>query len=55
MAIWTRLNKWFNALAGEDRSVKIAHAGKWTFYFVLIGIIAGLGSIVFHWVSFGFI
>jgi len=49
MATWTRLNKWFNALAGKDRSVQIAHAGKWTFYFVLIGIIAGLGSIVFHY------
>ena len=49
MATWTRLNKWFNALAGKDRSIKIAHAGKWTFHFVLIGIIAGLGSIVFHY------
>lgn len=25
------------------------YAGKWTFYYVLIGIIAGLGSIVFHY------
>ncbi|MFC1830160.1 chloride channel protein [Thermodesulfobacteriota bacterium] len=27
----------------------MAYAGKWTVYFVLIGIIAGLGSIVFHY------
>jgi len=29
-------------------SVKITRAGKWGFYFVLIGLIAGLGSVVFH-------
>ncbi len=34
---------------GKDRSVIIVHAGKWTMNFVLIGIIAGLGSIVFHY------
>ncbi len=41
----------FQALIGRgrDRSFNIARAGKWTFYFVLIGIIAGLGSIVFHY------
>lgn len=27
----------------------VALAGKWTFYFVLIGIIAGLGSALFHY------
>jgi len=31
------------------RSFDIAYAGKWFFYFILIGIIAGLGSIVFHY------
>ena len=34
---------------GGDGSSNIALAGKWTVYFVLIGIIAGLGSIVFHY------
>ncbi|MGD8448621.1 MAG: chloride channel protein, partial [Desulfobacterales bacterium] len=29
--------------------MNIAHAGKWTLYFVLIGLIAGLGSIVFQY------
>ncbi|OEU59782.1 MAG: chloride channel protein [Desulfobacterales bacterium PC51MH44] len=36
-------------MAGKDKSGIIAHAGKWTIYFVLIGIIAGLGSIVFQY------
>ncbi len=31
------------------RSFNIAHAGKWSIVFVLIGIIAGSGSIVFHY------
>lgn len=30
-------------------SLNIAVAGKWLFYFVLIGVIAGLGSIAFHY------
>ncbi|MDD2316267.1 MAG: chloride channel protein [Desulfobacterales bacterium] len=29
-------------------SFDFAHAGRWTVYFVLIGIIAGLGAIAFH-------
>ncbi|MFP4030987.1 MAG: chloride channel protein [Desulfococcaceae bacterium] len=30
-------------------TTKLAYAGKWTLYFVLIGLIAGIGSIVFHY------
>ena len=33
----------------REGSIKIARASKWTLYFVLIGIIAGLGSVVFHY------
>ncbi len=44
-----RLKKWFKAIAVKDRSINIARAGKWTLNFVAIGIIAGLGSIVFHY------
>ena len=44
-----RLKKWFKAIAVKDRSINIARAGKWTLYFVAIGIIAGLGSILFHY------
>ncbi|MCF8070101.1 MAG: chloride channel protein [Desulfobacterales bacterium] len=37
-------------LFGEkDQSVDLAHATKWLTYFILIGIIAGLGSVVFHY------
>jgi len=39
----------FHALIGRDRSFTIARAGKWTFYFVLIGLIAGTGSVIFHY------
>ncbi|MFH2218052.1 MAG: chloride channel protein [Pseudomonadota bacterium] len=49
MAISAHVKKWLNALTDKDRSVKIAYAGKWTLYFVLIGIIAGTGSVVFHY------
>jgi CIC family chloride channel protein len=27
----------------------VAHAGKWALYFIAIGLIAGLGSVVFHY------
>ena len=30
-------------------SARISRAGKWSFYFIIIGIIAGLGSILFHY------
>jgi CIC family chloride channel protein len=49
MSLFTRLKRSFEAFAVLERSVIIAHAGKWTVNFVLIGIIAGLGSIVFHY------
>ncbi|MGD8269784.1 MAG: chloride channel protein [Desulfobacterales bacterium] len=38
-------------LIKKGRSFNFADAGKWTFYFVLIGIIAGLGSIVFNYLT----
>ena len=41
----------FRMLIDEGRSFDFAHAGKWTLYFVAIGIIAGLGSIVFHYLT----
>ena len=31
------------------KATEIAVAGKWLFYFVLIGIIAGLGAVLFHY------
>jgi len=43
------LKKIIHFITGKERSINIAHAGKWTLYFVLIGLIAGLGSIVFQY------
>ena len=40
---------WMMSDMGEGRSDKLAYAGKWAFYFFIIGIIAGLGSIIFHY------
>ncbi|MBW1940749.1 MAG: chloride channel protein [Deltaproteobacteria bacterium] len=37
---------WISSMKGSSG---IAHAGKWFFYFILIGFIAGLGSIAFHY------
>ncbi|MBN1841201.1 MAG: chloride channel protein [Deltaproteobacteria bacterium] len=33
----------------KSRTARINTAGKWIFYYVLIGLIAGLGSIAFHY------
>ena len=39
----------FERAFGPHHSKKIVHGGKWALYFVAIGIIAGLGSVVFHY------
>ena len=49
MAMLTRLKNSFTAIYTINSSANIAHIGKWLFYFVLIGIIAGLGSVIFHY------
>ena len=49
MALLNSLKKIIPSITGKERSFNIAHAGKWSLYFVLIGVIAGLGSIVFHY------
>jgi len=49
VGLLNRLKNIMGAFAGKERSINIAQAGKWTLYFVLIGIIAGLGSVVFHY------
>ena len=33
---------------GRKKDVDLKYAGKWVFYFVLIGIMSGLGAILFH-------
>lgn len=41
----------FKSLIESGRQFNFAYAGKWALYFVIIGIIAGLGSIVFHYLT----
>jgi len=43
-----KLKNGLEKAVGPQNSKKILHAGKWAFYFFAIGIIAGLGSVVFH-------
>jgi CIC family chloride channel protein len=40
--------KWL-AWLNLGSTVDVAHAGKWALYFIAIGLIAGLGSVVFHY------
>jgi chloride channel protein, CIC family len=49
MTLSARLKKSFKMFWAKDRSFDFVYAGKWTVYFVLIGIIAGLGSVVFYY------
>ena len=49
MALLSRFKKIFGSISDKKSSVDIALAGKWTLYFILIGVIAGLGSIVFNY------
>jgi CIC family chloride channel protein len=37
------------SIAKKAKANEIAVAGRWLFYFVLIGLIAGLGAVVFHY------
>ncbi|MFZ0484912.1 MAG: chloride channel protein, partial [Desulfobacterales bacterium] len=49
MALLSRFKKIFVSTSDKESYVDIALAGKWTLNFILIGIIAGLGSVVFHY------
>ncbi|MBU0995814.1 MAG: chloride channel protein [Proteobacteria bacterium] len=49
MTILNRLQNRLIGLTSKKGSVNLARAGKWSLYFVLIGIIAGVGSIIFHY------
>ncbi|RJQ55256.1 MAG: chloride channel protein [Desulfobacteraceae bacterium] len=41
--------RWVRKTLRPEAPFDFTNAGKWTFRFVLIGLIAGLGSIVFHY------
>lgn len=49
MGLLNGFKKLIRYITGKEGSINIAHAGKWTLYFVLIGLMAGLGSIVFNY------
>ena len=49
MLLIDRLQKLYKIYAEHIRAFNIARAGKWSVLFVLIGVIAGLGSVVFHY------
>ncbi len=44
-----RIRNLYEALMRYFRALDIARAGKWSIIFVLIGVIAGLGSIIFQY------
>lgn len=49
MLILSRMFKSLISGKGKKSSSDLAVAGKWISYFVLIGLIAGLGSVLFHY------
>lgn len=49
MALFERLQKIFEIYVRYIRNFNFVRAGKWSILFVLIGVIAGLGSIAFHY------
>jgi CIC family chloride channel protein len=49
VALLSRFKKIIPSVADKEPSVDFALAGKWTLYFILIGVIAGLGSVVFNY------
>ncbi len=49
MRIFSSMISRFKSPDTNAISAHISRAGKWSFYFFIIGVIAGLGSIVFHY------
>jgi len=49
MAITGSIKERTERIKDRIRSFNIARAGKWSLLFVIIGVIAGLGSILFHY------
>ncbi len=42
-------NELIKSIKSRYRPVNFAREGKWAFYFIVIGVIAGLGSVAFHY------
>jgi CIC family chloride channel protein len=51
VALLNFIKKIFGPVAIKESPIDITLAGKWTLYFILIGIIAGTGSIIFIYLS----
>jgi len=49
MTIWNKIINYFKIFFGKDLASRFSRAGKWSLHFVLIGLIAGCGAVVFHW------
>ncbi|UCD78029.1 MAG: chloride channel protein [Desulfobacterales bacterium] len=49
MSSLRKLQARIDILARHDLSGRVSKAGKWTLYFIGIGIIAGTGAIIFHY------
>ena len=49
MAKVDKIKNGFNIFAAISKSFDFIYEGKWTLHFVLIGLIAGLGAIAFHY------
>ncbi len=43
-----KLKEWPHSIRKSFKSFDFARAGKWSFYFIMIGLIAGMGSVVFQ-------
>jgi len=44
-----QIQQQFYKIWGQDLSARVSRAGLWTLYFIGIGIIAGIGAIIFHY------
>jgi CIC family chloride channel protein len=44
-----KIQQRIDTFVGDDLPGRVSKAGKWTFYFIGIGIIAGTGAIIFHY------
>ncbi len=49
MPTFSSMRDRFKSPDANSLSARISRAGKWSFYFIIIGLIAGLGSIIFHY------
>src|SRR6056297_2156542 len=49
MNLFRPVQKIIDSVKARFQPFKVIHAGRWMFFFIMIGIIAGLGSVCFHY------